>query len=414
MTILILLFCLLLYYTSYKRSVVRLFAALLICSLFFSIVLYGEDGLITKSKTFHFIWIVITLCLIILPWRNFRKIQYISCENEKKVDNLAKVLIILTIFLSISSGILSYYVIKNVADINVFKYVDGPTDFYYSLGIDLRGFLLTTLLYPISYLLIPLFFYYLSRKRKLMVTGCFIGSLLSIFYGLTYFSRSHMIHFVLLYLFAFVLLKNTLSSKQKKTITIIFFIFGILVISGFTLISMSRFDGKQYSTAHNTTHKIENTTLLSAMDYVGMWWSNSEELFSRFDFNTLKGGIAFGSLRNFVETATFGLIKNNSHSVEKDRYKLMREYSGSFIGVGAYTLYDFGPFIGLFVYLLYFLFLRKLKPRNSVITIHKLLYTIALAQLPLFAIFYSSLNIIILLLFFLIPISLYLRIKFSN
>ena len=407
--IIVYIFCIVIYFRSTKGSMSRLFSLFFIASITGYMLLYRHDYF-DVIDIFHAIWICITIGAVVLPWKNFKGINEIVVENESKIDRLGTIMFVICIILDISCGILSYYVLTTITDINRFKYVDGTTDFYYSLGIDLHGFLLTTLLYPVGYMLVPFVFYYLSRGNKTKALFSFLGSMLPVFYGLTYFSRSHMTHFAMVYFAAFFLLRHVLGENQKKSVKRIMIVFGLAIVVGFSAISVSRFDDQSYSTGRrNVSSRLENTTVISAVDYFSQWWPNSEELFRRYDYETMNNAILFQDVNNFFSVITFGLIPNHSKERAIKREMVFKGYSNAFVGVGAYVLVDQGPFLGMILYVLYIYLVRRHRPRKHAITMNSLIFIIPLMIIPLFAIFYSVFNTALLMMVFYIPMQLYLR-----
>ena len=360
----------------------------------------------------HAIWIIITISMVVLPWKGYKQITEITCGDRKRTDTIATILTVICIALGISCAILSYFVLSFVTDINQFKYVDGASEFYYSLGIDMKGFILTTLLYPLGYLLVPFVFYYLAQRQYKRAIFCFIGSLLPVIYGLTYFSRAHMTHFIIIYIAAFFMLRNVLPKAQDKRMRNIILIAGVGVALGFSAISSSRFEDHDYSSGNrDITYKTNSSTVISMIDYYSQWWPNSQEMFRRFDGNTMHNSIMMQSVASFFHTISFNLIPNDAKGRMQRREALFKEYSGSFIGVGAYALYDQGPFLALVLFALYGWYVKKNKPRGYTISISSLLIVFVLIQVPLFAIFYSVFDVVLLSLLFLIPIITYLRAK---
>lgn len=409
MVLVVLLFCVFMLFKIPKGSVARLLFFFFILSLSGYVFLFKSGGIQTID-ILHAIWIIITICAIVLPWKNFRQIKEITCNSKERTDRFATILIVICILLDISCGILAYYVLTRISDINMFKYVDGPSDFYYSLGIDMHGFILTTLLYPLGYLLVPFVFYYFSQRRYARAFWSFVGSLLPVVYGMTYYSRSHMTHFIMIYIAAFFMLRKVLPKIQSKRVRNVILAVGIGVSVGFFYISSERFEEHDYNTQNrNITYNTSSSTAISMIDYLSQWWPNSQEMFRRFDGTTMNNSIIFQAVSNFANTISFGIIPNDSKGRLERRTMLFKEYTGSFIGVGAYTLYDQGPFLGLLLYALYGWFVRKYKPHQHTISITSLLVVFALIQIPLFAIFYSTFDVVLLMLLLLIPIMLFLK-----
>lgn len=405
------IYCILIFLKSDKGSLARLLSVIFLASLTGFMLLF-DFGQTEMIDIVYSIWICVVVGAIVLPWKSFKNITTISEGNCKNVDRLGTILIIICILLSISCAILAYFVMTMVTDINKFKYVDGASDFYYSLGIDMHGFILTTILYPIGYLLVPYVFYYLSNGRKFKAFLSFLGSMLPVFYGLTYFSRSHMTHFVMIYIAAFYLLHDVLSATVQRRIKVLMLAVGIGAAVGFFAISISRFEDHEYNTGNREiSTKNQSSTFVSTIDYLSQWWPIGQEMFRRFNGATMNNSIILQSTESFFYTLSFGVLPSHALERMKRREKLFGEYSGAFIGVGSYILYDQGPIFGIVLLWLYFVLVKKQKPSGSVLDMKKMLMVFTLIQIPLFAIFYSVFDLVLLTLILLIPINLYLKKK---
>ena len=406
MFILLLILVLLFLKVSNKGSLAFYYALIVLVSLVGNLFIKVNYDVVL-SDILHFLWILIVLAFMILPWNSYYGVREISCSNPKRLKTVTVTLIVFLMIQLIGCSILAYYTITMIDDINMFKYHDGTTDFYYSLGINLRPFMLATYFYPLSYIMIPLHLYYLSKGEKTLSFWCFVASLVSIVYGLTYFSRAHLIHYLLIYLGSYILLKDILSKKTTKHLKRVMIVAGSILVAYFVFISLSRFEEHDYTT-RSGTYVSDNTVINSAFDYLVMWWNNSEVLFERFDWETLHGQIALQDINRLLSLAGIHVGTTGS-DLMKMREIVLGEYSGSFIGAGEYLLYDFGPFVSIVILLLYQGVVSRLRPRNGSLTVTRLITISVLALLPTFAIFYSVLNIILFSFLFIIPINLYIK-----
>lgn len=410
-SIIVLLFCIYLFLRSKKGSLARFIALLFVVSLLGYLLFFVSNDFHAKDLL-HALWIIITLSAIVVPWKDYTSINSITTTNSSRADRLATILSIFCILLCISCGILSYYVLSIISNINEFKYGGDGVDFYYSLGIDLHGFLLTTKLYPLGYLLIPFVFYYIGQRRKWKAFLCFLGSMLPVFYGLTYFSRSHMTHFVLTYAAAYILMRGVFTKRTRRKILGIMVVFGVAAIVGFSAITTSRFEDHTYSSGENNIEiNTTSSSVLSTVDYLSQWWPNSETLFGNYTGETMHGMIMTGVVNDFFTTFTFGLIPNQYEIRDKRWNELMKDKAIAFIGVGTYTLYDVGIIGGIILYVIYFFLVIRQKPKNGTMSLTSLMMVFSLLPVPLYAIFYSGFDIMIVLLLFYIPISMYLKAK---
>lgn len=391
-----------------KKSISS-FLLFLIITSFVSLLLVSDNVIdISLSHFLYAAWVLISLLAIVMPWKRYTPVTSISVNNSKKMDIVAKFLSIYTIILTLYCLYIFSFVYSGVDDINRYKYQDGSAEFLYSLGISMKPYMLVIISYPISYTLIPLHFYYLSKNRAKMSIFCFIGSLLTITYGLTYFSRFHIIHYLLLYAVFFFFLRKTLSKKTKKNLTIIASSLGGFLIAAFLFISFSRFESYTYSNQnHNSI--VHNQTLYSMFDYFSMWWPHGQDLFDRYELQSYYGMLSFQSISYFIKVVTFGVIPDFCSSLPLERIKIWKEYSGSFTGFPIYSLYDYGPFLALFVYYIYYKIVRKKRPINNSIKIEWLLYMSLFIQIPLYSTFYSTMNILLIGILLMYPINIYLK-----
>ena len=389
-----------------RRSLAYYYTLVVIISLVGNLFV-RENYVASLPDVLHAMWIIIVLAFLILPWKSFHSIREVKCSNPKRLKNVTIFLIVFLMIQLVGCSVLAYYTMTMIDDISMFKYHDGTTDFYYSLGINLRPFMLATFFYPLSYIMVPLHLYYLSKGEKSLSFWCFIASLVSIVYGLTYFSRAHLIHYLLIYLGSFWLMRDTLPREASKSLKKTMIIAASLVVAYFVYISIARFEEHDYITRSGTLIS-DNTVVNSLFDYLVMWWRNSETLFGRFDGTTLHGQIAFQDINRFLSLIGIN-VGTRGVDLVKMREIVLGEYSGSFIGAGEYFLYDFGPFFSLIVLIIYYSYVSRIHPRKGVISIDKLIIVSALAPLPTFAIFYSVLNVVLVLLLFVIPVNLYIR-----
>ena len=388
-----------------KQSLAYYFTLIVVISLIGNLFI-KENYSVDTSDVLHVIWIFIVLAFTIYPWKSYYGVKEVTCSNPRRLKTVTIILIVFLLIQLVGCAILAFYVTSTVEDINYFKYREGTTSYYYSLGINLTPYMLATLFYPLSYIMVPLHLYYLSKGEKSLSLWCLIASLLSVVYGLTYFSRAHLIHYLLIYLGSYWLLRDTLSQKSVKQIKKVMLIGGVAVLAYFISISITRFEGHDYDT-HSGVSVSNSTVVNSLFDYLVMWWNNSEIMFCRFDWNTMGGQIAFGNLNRLI--SMFGVqLGPTADVVMQQREALMKEYAGSFIGIGEYYLYDFGPIISIFVLSIYASFVNRFKPNRHRISVDRLLYVSLLVLLPTFAIFYSILNVVLLTFVFLIPINMYL------
>lgn len=393
--IFVLLFIFILMLVSAKSNSIRFLLILLYIGTLSVNFLIGTDLSVQSfSDILYVIWTVLVLSLLFKSWNYYTPIESFEPCNEKKLKRFVYIVGTLCIFMTIGCAGIAYAVSQVVEDINVFKYRDGQADVYESLGMSMKPYILAYILYPISYLFIPLIFYYLSKKEYLLMLLCFLSSLASVSYGLAYFSRSHTIQYVLLLLTSYWMFRKTLSETLRKKIEKLGIILIFCIAASFIAISNSRFQDKDYANQKKDA-VIKNTVIYSLADYTGMWWYAGRDVFEDFHFETMRGRIALQSVNRVLSMAS--IVPSTSEQNAKMRDKLLKDHSGNFIGVSTYFLYDTGIMISLFILLIYSYIVYYNRPRNGSMTVNHSMSFVILLLLPLFGIFYSTLDIIILL-----------------
>lgn len=411
----ILIYFILLFILFFKsKSIVIFFVLLQVVSLL-GMMLIGQDYPInTLFKFFNVILTMIILTLIIIPWRNFKNIKEISYSNEVKLKKLTRFLIIISIFPFITFSATSIFVFLFVEDINAFKYAEGVSeDFYYSLPFDVRAIILSTYIYGFSYFLIPLHFYYLSKRNYRLSFWCFILSLNIILFGLTYFSRSVFVHYAFIYIAFLIMLYGTLENRVKKYIkNSMFLLLGLMVVY-FVNISVKRFTTDNlYAETIPANSFIQDPVLYSYFDYLSQWHYNNMYVLNSYNFKTFNGQISFQSVLSLL--GQYGFISYDPSAYSALRQQLWPLHWYTFNGFVAYTVYDLGYVLAIVFSLIYYLIINRLKPKNNQISLLNLFLIVLLIQLPLLAIFYSAVGGIIIPLFLSIPLFIYMKISFGT
>lgn len=409
---LLLLYFLTLYFFFRRQfSVLNFFLLLQIISLFVMIFIKNDVEIDSLRRIFNVIYISILLTVVYYQWRRFSTINMIYSYNENKIKKLTKILLIFSMINFVVLIISSIAILNSISDIHNFKYDEGVyvNYLYKRLPINVRWFLLTIYTYGISYFLIPLHFYYLRGKNYGYAFLCFFFSLNIVLYGLTFFSRWTITHYILIYSVFFLLFKNSLSRTYKRLAGIISL--AILVILGYWFISISinRFeDDFSYYLKIPIDSPIQNTTLYSSLDYISQWYSNCLIVLDKYKYETLHGQASFYQLLELINSR----IPINWSSIDYVNLRealLGKEYSILFIGLVGGWVYDFGYLLSLVFGILYSYIIKKIAPINGKTSISHLLLSVLLIQIPLFSIFYNFIGGIVFPIIFYIPIYYYLR-----
>lgn len=400
----------------FSKSKLFLFLVLIqIVSLLGLFLIDASYEIKTFFDLFNLIFTIVLLSLIIFPWVNFFNIKTISVYDEKLLSKVSWFLIIISIptfLILLTTSILVSILVENV---NEFKYTEGVSmEFYYSLPFDVRAFILSSYLYIFGFFLIPLHFFYLTRNKLKLSILCLFLSFNVILYGLTFFSRAVFAQYFLIYFSFLILFHESFELKIKKAVNVVLIFISLVFFSYFIYLTSLRFSQEDsqtelYSELIPFNSIIKDPAIYSIFDYLSQWYSNSLTVLSNYKFETFKGQISTQSVISLL--GQYGLIDYKPEFYFLKRMELWPDHWYLFNGFAAYIIYDFGYFFSFIMCLCYFFIVRKIVPKNGVISIDKLFLIVLLIQIPLLSIFYSAIpGIFIPLIFFLIYIS-YSRIK---
>jgi hypothetical protein len=398
------------------RSIALVFVLIHILSLTGVMFIGGSYSIDTIFKVFNLIYTAVILILIISPWTKVHDIAYIAAPSEIKVKRLTYVLIASSIIPFITFAIVTVLTSIYLSDVNIdidtFKYAEGVSDeFYYAMPINTTLFILSTYLYYPSIFLIPLHFYYLSKRKFKLSLVCFIFSLNFVLHGMVYFSRAALIHYVLLYFSFLYILRMTLDSQTKRNIVRLSAVIGILTAGYFMYITDVRFSKDElYAGAIPIDSFIRDPVLFSYFEYLSTWYNDSMYVLNSYNFETFTGQISLQPVLSLL--SHFGLLDYNTADYMELRKSLWPLHWYRFVGFVAYSVFDYGYLLTVIFSLVYCYMIAKLKPLNNSTSLLDLFAMVLLIQLPLFAIFYSTVGGLLLPLLFLIPIYGYLRMKF--
>ena len=392
-----------------RKSIVNYLLALQILSLLSLLLLNKGGDSSNLSDYFHILFTVSILLIIFHPWRMFRKIHQVTADNSKRVNYFTKVILIYSFLSFVVLGITAFAVKSLVVDINAFRYVEGVRGYYLNsiLPFHISWYGLASLLVSISWLLIPLHFYHLQERNKILsiLSLVFSGNIL--LFGITIFSRWTLTHYFLIYLVFIHLFRDKLSKKYRIFITSIL---GLFLLMTFIQITIDRFtDNTKYlnSSVPLESH-IQDPALYSTLDYISQWYENSLLVLNRYSGTTFYGQSSLTPLLTVFNM--FSPVKWNYEEYLNLKIRLMGSQNYyKFNGLVASWVYDFGYLFTIIIAVLYYKIVAYIKPSEGKISINHLLLIVLVIQLPLFSIFYSTIAGIILPLVIWLPINKYLK-----
>lgn len=398
-----------------KKVVVALLL-LQVVSLISIILINGESFSYTPLSWINALFTLFANLMIILPWKSYSGLKSIIIPNPKRVDLLVKVLLIISFFCFIIFCVTAFLVQTLVKDINAFKYDGESVYFYYNmLPFDVRFLIIAFTLHSISYFMIFFHFYYMYVGDKKRMILCFIASLNLILHGLCFFSRWTLTMYVSLYCVLTLLFYPLLDKNLKKSIKRI----AVVAVVGtcFVLIetTINRFGEdtdsyrvKSYENRIPRESLIQNLPLYSMFDYLGQNNSAGIEVLNRYDGTTFKGGFAIKQVKGFLQSCRILSGDNSEKEENVFREKYFKQHSGGFIGWAAYMVYDFGYIITIVICFLYYRIVINTQP-----TVHlrKMIVASLFIQIPICAIYYSWLPMVLMCMFLYFFMNLYLSYK---
>ena len=417
----ILITFLILLYIFYKRksTIVVFLLSIQILSLIGYHLLEREEHVDIASTMLIDIFTVCILLLVITPWYSYSNITRIIPFSDKKTKSLTTLFIVLSVPPFFIFSYMAIQLYSQGFDINSFKYApDVGRDFRHSLPINRFVFGASLLLTNIGYFLIPLHFHFWNKGKKTLSLSLFFLSMNPVIYGLTYFSRAAIIQYAFIYIFFIILLYHTFSDSKKRSVRNFSFISLILGSLYFLKITFSRFEDHYFYDGKIPESSLfyGNTPLYSLVDYLSQWYYNNLELLNNYQFETFGGAITLHTISSILNELK--IITYDYNEIFTLRRTLWPDHSVSFNGLIAYSTYDYGYILTLVFSIIYFYYLYKMRPKKinqeKSITFNQLFMISILAQLPLYAIFYSSVGAIIVPLLFLIIFKVYSKISLRS
>lgn len=359
---------------------------------------------------------ILLLFLIVYPWKYYYGIKELIPFDETKLKVLTRSLIVLN---SIAFGILLIITIivqTYVEDINEYKYVTGVgEDFITShLPFPKVFFSIAIILSNFGYFILPLHFYYLSKKRYILSLICLVLSFNIMLIGLTYFSRAVIVQYMFLYMALLYMHYGIFTQKIKKVIKNIFIAVSVVSTIYFINISVRRFErdassAKAYSKVIPADAITQDPLTFSYLDYMSQGYLNGFDVLRLYTGEGFNGALTFEKINAMISTP------NETYVRELFRQKLWPyEYSYSFTGFPAYAIYDYGILGSILLCLLYFFVVKRMRPKQNKMNLKYVFLIVLIIQVPLMSIFYNQFGESILAFVLWIPLWFYLNLKIKN
>lgn len=399
-----------------NKSLAVFLVVVQLVSIIGSFFLGREMNVETGSDYGWIFLMLLLLVLIILPWKYYYKTKEIIDIDPKKLKVITYFLIGINSIVFVVFLIAAITVQTTVEDINDFKYAEGVSvDFYYNkLPFPPVFFNFAVIFYYFSYFTLPLHFYYLYKNKVWLSVVCFLLSLNIVLYGLTFFSRAVVVQYALLYVSFLFLLYGTLAPRFKKVLKFMLVSMGILATTYFISISEQRFEqdaksSKSYSKGIPVEAITQDPVIYGYLDYTSQGFLNGYDVLQLYEGEGFGGALTFESVLGFISTPM--------ETYERSNYRVKlwpRQYSYSFNGFSAYTVYDYGIFGSVLFCLIYFVVVKGMKPKENAIELKDLFLIVLLIQIPIMSIFYSQVGGLLISFILWVPLWLYLKIKIKQ
>jgi oligosaccharide repeat unit polymerase len=364
-----------------RRSPALLLATIYVVSLACAIPLQSDYELSGVVDVINVAFVAAMLTLLIVPWRRFPYRVELAAPNERRVLRLTWVLLAIHAVGLVVFSTAFYEAITTVTDYSAFKSGGGSGELFGNLPINHTVFLLSTYLNTTAMFLIPLHFYHLLRRRYLLSVLCLVCSLDIVLEGLSIFSRSSVIYYLMLYTFYLPFFAWRFERGQRRLVGAV----GLAVMTAFGAvfyqITNNRFGGYLSSgDARFATAAIENAELYSILDYASQWYKNGNYVLARYSFQTFHGALSFPIVETIANKAE--LTKTSPDMVPDQLEGQWGDRYDKFVGLIPNLVFDFGYAGTVIFVLLYQLLLRSVRPVRGALSIGGLLVLGPLFLLP--------------------------------
>ena len=216
------------------------------------------------TDLFNLCFSIAVTFIIILPWRFYTfKNDIIVAGSPNSIKKITSIIICVSLVVLLVFSIISFIVYSIVENVDEFKYEGGQEILLSTLPIPGPLLTLASFAFPLSFLLIPLFYYYVYIGNRRLSILCIIGSLGSIVYGLSFFSRWLPLCYALCFIAFYFLLHGLLPNKLNKYIKRFFILLLCIMSVLFLKVTYDRF-GEDTNNAKSISNSIPVSSYVQA------------------------------------------------------------------------------------------------------------------------------------------------------
>lgn len=355
--------------------------AIYLISLLGGLLLENDPGISTVVGWINLLFVGGMLTLMITPWIAFPFGVEIVVPNERRLNRLTWTLLAIHAFGFIVFSVTFYLAITSVTDYSAFKNDSGAAEFYGTLPFSVNLLLLATYLNATANFLVPLHFYYLSRKRIGLSLLCLLFSLNIPLEGISIFSRSALIMYGVLYVLYVPFFYRRIDRTPRRVLKVVGGGALALFLTMFYVITNNRFAGYlSWGDAAYSTSVIQDPITYSILDYASQWYRNGNAVLSQYSFHTMNGELSFPLLTTIGNK--LGVINRPPELIPIRLEELWGDRYDKFVGIVPNLVFDFG-YAGTVIFgVLYAMVLFKVRPVRGRISIGTLLILGPLFLLP--------------------------------
>lgn len=347
---------------------------------------------------FNLIYLVVFYTFMILAWDRYklkRPIQLEAGEKELRIFEKSKYIGLIVLLINIY---FFYILSSSVVDFSAYK--NQGESSYYQSQLPIHGILLTLFNWfsLIFLLFLPYHFYFLSKGKTKQAVISLLISLNYVLVGLSGFSRSGMVAFILVYLILYLYFRKTI--KIKATPKIVVPIMGIIFIIAvaFYSITMNRFGDDNIAVSESFVSNdpvIEDPIVNAQLSYFSQWYVKTDYWLPRSSNVELTHGSRSFPLAALI-LSVLRITEHFPEYLERDLNKQLGSDSASFLGISTNMALDVGPILSLLLVFLYFRYLKK-KERithnsHSIIAFMPVVFMLQVAATGIFSSILNDLN----------------------
>jgi oligosaccharide repeat unit polymerase len=200
-----------------------------------------------------------------------------------------------------------------------------------------------------------LYYLTLDKKKKLVVIGLLVASVLNVLSSASTGARGEIVFQSLIFILLFSFFSKFMDAKIKRIIIIVFVIMGVLLLFTFLLITLYKFG-----------YYGDNYIVYSIYNYFSQSFLN----FNNYGLDA--DGIRYGTRSATLITSFLIPSSPINYSERIAAFSNMKLNESNFYTfIGEFTL-DYGPYMTIIIFVLFYFFIRKKLQLKGIVPFYKL------------------------------------------